>query len=592
MTALGDVATFVRGINFKPDDVVSVGTPGTVACLRTKNVQEDLDLSDVWGVPNEFVRRDEQHLQEGDLLISSANSWNLVGKCSWVPELPWRASFGGFVTVLRASTDRIDARFLYRWFSSEPIQATLRSFGQKTTNISNLNLDRCRSLRVPLPPLPEQRRIAAILDQADTLQTQRRAALAQLDSLSQSLFLDMFGNAEAEGWPMTTIADIVDEQNGSIRTGPFGSQLLHSEFVNEGVAVLGIDNAVSNEFRWGDRRFITQEKYRELKRYTVRPGDVLITIMGTCGRCAVVPNDVPVAINTKHLCCITVDSKKCTPLFLHAYFLRHPMARKYLEQTAKGAIMAGLNMGIIKAMPIPLPPLPLQQTFATRIQAIEALKAQHRAALAELDALFASLQHRAFSGELTAQPPHQPTPRSFTELGQLNANKGVEALVYAARRLPGKGHYWPLKAQYVADRRHLERHGRTLYGETYVAMPYGPVPQAAFNASRALAEGELICELPMDAVRAALRRDGDRLVALRDADPHVLGADERESLDWAIRIVADLSFDELKNQTHDSAWEKTPRNAPMAWQDIVATLDPAAQQRLLKAFKPGDVASH
>ena len=253
---------------------------------------------------------------------------------------------------------------------------------------------------IPLPPLPEQRRIAAILDQAETLRTQRRAALAQLDSLTQSLFLDMFGNEKAEKWPTTTIADITDEQNGSIRTGPFGSQLLHSEFVSEGITVLGIDNAVSNEFRWGERRFITQAKYRELQRYTVRPGDVLITIMGTCGRCAVVPNDVPVAINTKHLCCITVDQKKCLPLFLHAYFLRHPSARKYLEQTAKGAIMAGLNMGIIKAMPVALPPLPLQQTFATRIQAIEALKTQHRAALAAQDALFASLQQRAFAGTL------------------------------------------------------------------------------------------------------------------------------------------------------------------------------------------------
>lgn len=303
------------------------------------------------------------------------------------------------VCIIRPNQERHDVRWLMHCLNAPDCRNQIADFATGTTRsrISRSNLGR---IEIPLPPLVEQRRIAEVLDRAEALRAKRRAALAQLNTLTQAIFLDLFGDPEARGWPMATIADIADSSPGSIRTGPFGSQLLHSEFVEKGVAVLGIDNAVANEFRWGERRFISEAKYRELKRYTVHPGDVLITIMGTCGRCAVVPDGVPVAINTKHLCCVTLQPKKCLPSFLHAYFLLHPLARRYLDQTAKGAIMAGLNMGIIKAMPIPIPPLPAQREFARRVAAVEKLKTAHRASLAELDALFAALQHRAFRGEL------------------------------------------------------------------------------------------------------------------------------------------------------------------------------------------------
>lgn len=254
-------------------------------------------------------------------------------------------------------------------------------------------------MQIPLPPLEEQRRIATILDKADALRAQRRAAIGKLDELLQSVFIEMFEQSEETDWDEMTVADVVDPISG-MRTGPFGSQLLHSEFVSKGVAVLGIDNVVSNEFRWGERRFIMEEKYRTLKRYTVRPGDVLITIMGTNGRCAVVPKDIPLAINTKHLCCITLDKSKCLPEFLHSYFLRHSRAKRYLGGKAKGAIMAGLNMGIIKAMPIQLPALKRQKKFVDIAARIEAQKQIMQLAAEKTDSLFASLQQRAFSGKL------------------------------------------------------------------------------------------------------------------------------------------------------------------------------------------------
>lgn len=276
-------------------------------------------------------------------------------------------------------------------------QASERASG---ANLPRLSPKELAKFQIPLPPLSEQKRIAAILDAADELRAKRRESITQLDTLLQSVFLDMFGDAVTAGWPMTTVEDLAREEKDSIRTGPFGSQLLHSEFVDRGVRVLGIDNAVANEFRQGEPRFITEEKYQQLQRYTVTQGDVLITIMGTCGRCAIVPDGIGRAINTKHLCCITLDRKKCLPSFLHAYFLLHPLARQFLERNAKGAIMSGLNMGIIKRLPVPAPPLGLQQRFAAIVESAEREKARLRTHLGELDALFASLQSRAFRGEL------------------------------------------------------------------------------------------------------------------------------------------------------------------------------------------------
>ena len=176
------------------------------------------------------------------------------------------------------NSSQLCADYLYWALRSIDLTAGLDRAAKGLT----LNKEKLIRIVIPFPPLHEQRRIAKILDKADELRIKRRAALEQLDALTQSVFLDMFSSPASKDWSTTNIAGIANPTKGSIRTGPFGSQLLHSEFTDSGIAVLGIDNVVANEFRWGDRRFISEEKYRQLKRYTVCPGDVLISIMGTC----------------------------------------------------------------------------------------------------------------------------------------------------------------------------------------------------------------------------------------------------------------------------------------------------------------------
>lgn len=385
IVALGDIAHFIRGINFKPDDVVPLGTEGSVACMRTKNVQSELDLTDVWAVDESFVRRDEQLLQAGDILVSSANSWNLVGKCSWIPELPWRASFGGFVSVLRANPAHVDARFLYQWFSWEHTQALLRSFGQKTTNISNLNIERALALKLPCHPLEEQRRIAAILDQAETLRTQRRTALALLDSLTQSLFLDMFGDPVTNPmkWPSLPIREL-----GAIHTGKTPPSQVTENFAGEIPFVTPGD--LDGDLTLTERSLSDSgAAYCTL----VRAGSSLVSCIGSIGKVGRARS--PTAFNQQ------INAVEWNDVVDDTFGLEAlKYARPQMLSLSSATTLPILNKSNFSKVTVVVPPLPLQQTFTTRIASIEALKATHRRALAALDALFASLQQRAFAGQL------------------------------------------------------------------------------------------------------------------------------------------------------------------------------------------------
>jgi len=392
---LGDVAKFVRGINFKPDDVVPVGTSGSVACMRTKNVQSELDCSDVWGVDEQFVARQDQFLETGDILVSSANSWNLVGKCCWIPDLPWRATFGGFVSVLRPKRTEVEPRFLYRWFSSDRIQTTLRSFGQQTTNISNLNTDRCLKLPLPLPPMAEQRRIADVLDRVEGLRATRRATLAQLDALTQTLFLDLFGDPSTnpKGWPVHLLQEVVKQ--GTIVT--YGIVQAGEEYP-AGVPYVRTGDIVDGEIAQQGLRHTDPAIAAKFLRSRVEAGDIVMSIRATVGTTAVVPQELDGANLTQGTARIAPGDRVDRTYLL--FYLRTFGTQHWISLQIKGATFREITLSRLRELPVQVPPMPLQSEFARRIATVEKLKAAFRTSQATLDALFLALQHRAFRGEL------------------------------------------------------------------------------------------------------------------------------------------------------------------------------------------------
>jgi type I restriction enzyme S subunit len=359
--------------------------------MRTKNVQAELDLADVWGIPAPLVRRKDQYLIPGDILVSSANSWNLVGKCCWVPDLPWPATFGGFVSVLRASPAKVDPRYLFRWFASDRIQATVRSFGQQTTNISNLNMERCLKLTLPLPPLAEQQRIAAILDKADALRAKRRASLAQLDALAQSIFLDMFGEpaTNPKGLAMSRLGDVAD-----IATGGTPSREEGGYFGGEVPWVKTTE--VNGEAICDTEEKLTQAGLRAVRGKLHPAGSLVIAMYGqgkTRGRSARLGIDA--AVN--QACAVVRPSSKFSSGFM---LVQLRLAYERLRSMSRGGNQENLNLELVGSLPVVLPRIEEQAEFDRRITALDDVVARGKASLAQLDTLFTCLQNRAFRGEL------------------------------------------------------------------------------------------------------------------------------------------------------------------------------------------------
>lgn len=312
-----------------------------------------------------------------------------------------RSGYVGSTMVKLAVKDKkcFSPEFIYRFLQTKSEYLKRKATGATIMHINRKSLEQ---LEIPDLELPTQLHIASILSKAENLIAQRKESIRLLDEFLKSMFLEMFySNQESEKWKEVKIEDIADKRKGSMRTGPFGSSLLHSEFTEAGdVKVLGIDNVVTNRFEWKRSRCITLEKFQGLKRYTVFPNDVLISIMATLGRTAVVPQDIPLCINSKHLAAITLDKNIANPFFVAYAFHSHPKIVKQLTNNVKGAIMDGLNLTIIRSIKMKLPPVEMQNKYGEIFQKTEALKSQYQQSLQELENLYGSLSQRAFKGEL------------------------------------------------------------------------------------------------------------------------------------------------------------------------------------------------
>jgi type I restriction enzyme, S subunit len=363
--------------------------------LMGKNVGEGfLKLDDLERVTPAFHRAQRKsQLSPGDVVVVRIGR---SGQAAKIPESLGEANCSGLVVIKHPRA--VTADFLVHYLNS-PEGRRQSTAETKGSTRQTLNTRSVAAAEIPVPSLSEQTRIAEVLDRAEALRAKRRAALAQLDTLTQSIFLDMFGDPEVnpKQWPAGTPLGDVSEIVSGITVG----RQVNGQQVRP-VRYLAVVNVQDKALDLSVAKTI-EATDNEIRRFRLRADDLLLTEGGDpdkLGRGTLWKDEVPECIHQNHIFRVRLTSGEVDPLFLN-WLVGSKRGKRYFLKSAKQTTgIASINMSQLRGFPLLIPPMALQCEFGRRIAGAEELKSAYRASLAESDALFSSLQHRAFAGQL------------------------------------------------------------------------------------------------------------------------------------------------------------------------------------------------
>lgn len=382
---IGSIIKQIRGVSYKPTDVREADEENAVALLRANNIQETgLNFDDLVYIDRSMVKS-EQYLQAGDILIcSSSGSKNLVGKAAYVPkDLP--CSFGAFCKVVRTQT--VDSYYLGQYFQSPRYRQEI-SEASAGANINNIRNEHIDELTIPAHSKSEQMEIVQILlclnKQIDCTKQQ----LAKLDELVKSRFIEMF-DTYAE---TTKLSDVATVSGGLTKNANRDKLPLRMPYLRvANVFFASVD--VSEMLDIG----LTEEEYKK----TVLHYEDLLFVEGNgspdqIGRVAIWRNEIEPCVHQNHLIKARFDKGQVIPTFAMYYFMS-TMGREQIK--AKAVSTSGLytlSVSKISDLMLPVPPLDLQNRFATLVEQTDKSKLVVQQALEKLETLKKSLMQQYF----------------------------------------------------------------------------------------------------------------------------------------------------------------------------------------------------
>ena len=384
------VAKVLNGFAFKSKEYVDSG----IRVMRITNVQKGQVKDD----NPKFIEasRDKDFsrymLEPGDILISLTGN---VGRVGVVDKNLLPAALNQRVGAIKIHSDRVEPRYLFHILNSDVFE---KAAIQSSKGIAQLNLSSkwVEKYEIPLPPLAEQKRIAAILDAADKLRAKRREAIAQLDTLLQSTFLDMFGDPVTNpmGWDVYEIGSI-----GSVVTGNTPSRKETAYYANEADAAIEwikSDNIEIERVYLTKAKEFLSEKGVGVAR-TVPAGSILVTCIAgspaSIGNSSIADRDVSMNQQINAF----VPGKNINSFYFYGLSV---VGKRMIQKASTNSMKGMVSKSAFSAIEIPVPPLKNQKNYQTVFENIFQQKSTGHQHQEDLDLLFESLQQRAFNGTL------------------------------------------------------------------------------------------------------------------------------------------------------------------------------------------------
>jgi type I restriction enzyme S subunit len=377
VTRLGDLVEILSGFAFESE---YFSDEGDIPIARIRDV--------VPGTSSTYFTGDfdpKYLVTDGDLLVGMDGEFN---RATW---RGGRALLNQRVCRIRAASGALRQDYLFYLL---PLVLDSIEASTPFVTVKHLSVKALQEYPVALPSVDEQHRIAEILDQADALRAKRRAALAQVDGLTQAIFVEIFGDPVRNplGWPDSKV-------EGALASLQYGPRFYDESYSERGVRIVRItDLAVSGELDFESMpRLAVSDLDR--RKYELRGGDILFARTGaTVGKTALIRGSDPSCIAGAYF--ITLRFENGVLPEYARQVLASASVQEIVVRRSRQAAQQNFSGPGLRELPMPVPPPTLQREFAHRAAAVDKLKATHRTSLAHLDALFASLQHRAFRGEL------------------------------------------------------------------------------------------------------------------------------------------------------------------------------------------------